>query len=102
MDSNTTTTAMPVTPIIISTVNAHKSVIPKTPGKLGRKPMAVTEITNRDFTILDISNTNRTVKSPTIRAFVARHLQSGRYSVVGTFKSGGRGKPANVYRIKTA
>ena len=100
MDSNTNT--MPLNQSIISTIKAIKSVSLKTPGKLGRKPTAVTEITNRDFTIVDISNTNRSVKSPTIRAFVARHLQSGRYTVVGTFKSGGRGKPANVYRIKTA
>lgn len=99
MEANTTTATTPVTTTIITTVTTRKSVVPKTPGKLGRKPTAVTEITDKDFTIVDLSNTNSTVKSPTIRAFVARHVATNRYTVVGTFKSGGRGKPANIYRI---
>ena len=103
MEANTTTAATTVTQTIIIPVQARKSVVPKTPGKLGRKPTAVTEITTKDFTIVDLGNANSTVKSPTVRAFVARNLASGRYTIVGTFKSGGRGKPANIYRInKTA
>lgn len=102
MEANTIAAATTVTQTIITTVKANKSVVPKTPGKLGRRPTPVTEITTKDFTIVDLGNANSTVKSPTIRAFVARHLASGRYAVVGTAKSGGRGKPANIYRIKNA
>lgn len=102
MEANTTTATTTVTQTIIIPVQARKSVVPKTSGKLGRKPTAVTEITTKDFTIVDLSNANSTVKSPTVRAFVARNLASGRYTIVGTFKSGGRGKPANIYRVKNA
>ena len=102
MEANTTTAATPVATTIITTIATRDCVVPKTPGKLGRKPTAVTEITTLDFTIVDLSNFNPTVKSPTVRAFVARNLASGRYTIVGTFKSGGRGKPANIYRIKNA
>lgn len=72
----------------------------KATGKLGRKPTAVNEITGKNFTVADLVAANPSVKEPTIRAFVARNVESGRYSVVSTIKSGGRGKPANVYTAK--
>lgn len=72
----------------------------KATGKLGRKPTAVNEITGKNFTVADLVAANPSVKEPTIRAFVARNVESGRYTVVSTIKSGGRGKPANVYTTK--
>lgn len=91
MDTNTVTN---------NTVVTQVTTVAKTAPKLGRKATAVTEITNKDFTIETLVAANPNVKPPTIRAFVARNVASGRYTVVGSHKSGGRGKPANIYRIK--
>ena len=68
-----------------------------TKAKLGRKPTPMIEISGKDFTIVDLEQVNPNVKSPTIRAFVTRQLIAGAYTIAGTYKSGGRGKPANIY-----
>jgi hypothetical protein len=67
--------------------------------RTGRKPTNVTEITDKEFTIVDLVNINASVKSPTIRAFVTRNVESGRYAKVGTIKAGKRGKPATLFRL---
>ena len=55
------------------------------------------------FTIVELVAINSSVKSPTIRAFVTRNVESGRYAKVGTIKYGKRGKPATLFRLnKTA
>lgn len=103
METNTVSSNVNTNTVAVTEVKAVKSVktkVTKVPGKLGRKPTAVAEITNDEFTIADLEKANANVKSPTIRAFVARNVASGRYEVVATRKSGGRGKPANVYRVK--
>lgn len=100
METNTVSSNVNTNTVAVTEVKAVKSVKTKVPGKLGRKPTTVAEITNDEFTIVDLEKANANVKSPTIRAFVARNVASGRYEVVATRKSGGRGKPANVYRVK--
>jgi hypothetical protein len=67
--------------------------------KTGRKPAELKEITDRNFTIRDLESINTNVKSPTVRMYVKRNLQSGRYIVAGTLKSGGRGKPSTTYAV---
>jgi|TARA_R110000868_G_scaffold7148_2_gene39260 hypothetical protein len=104
MDTNTiSSNTVNTNTVAVTEVKAVKSVkagVTKTPGKLGRKPTVVSEITGKDFIIADLEKANANVKSPTIRAFVARNVASGRYVVVATQKTGGRGKPANIYRVK--
>lgn len=102
MDTNTVSSSNVNTNTVVTEVKAVKTIktkAVKTPGKLGRKPTAVVEITGKDFTVADLESANANVKSPTIRAFVARNVASGRYDVIGTQKTGGRGKPANIYRV---
>ena len=65
--------------------------------KTGRKATAVNEITDRNFTIVDLININTNVKAPTLRMHVKRNVANGRYTVVGTQKTGKRGKPSIVY-----
>lgn len=67
--------------------------------KLGRKPFKIKEIEDNSFSVVDLINLNSSVKAPTIRAYVARNVSSGRYVLVGSKKTGGRGKPANIYKI---
>lgn len=102
MDTNTVSSNVNTNTVVteVKAVQTIKTKAVKTPGKLGRKPTAVTEITGKSFTVADLEAANPTVKSPTIRAFVARNVASGRYEVVATQKTGGRGKPANIYRVK--
>lgn len=98
-DTNTVTntaTSATSTETVAVTTKATKSK--STGAKLGRKPTAVVEITGKDFTVADLEAANANVKAPTLRAFVARKVTAGEYSIVGTQKSGGRGKPANIYR----
>jgi len=114
MDTNTVSASnvnkTVVTEIKLDTSLQHEVKIVKTKpkkatkvlGKLGRKPTAVTEIVTADWTIADLEKANPTVKSPTIRAFVARNVEAGRYVVTGTRNTGGRGKPANIYNLKKA
>jgi hypothetical protein len=65
--------------------------------KTGRKATAVNEITDRNFTIVDLININSSVKAPTIRMHVKRSVASGRYKISGSQKTGKRGKPSIVY-----
>ena len=65
--------------------------------KTGRKATPVNEITDRNFTIVDLININTAVKAPTLRMHVKRSVANGRYSVAGTQKTGKRGKPSIVY-----
>ena len=65
--------------------------------KTGRKATAVNEITDRNFTIVDLVNINSTVKAPTIRMHVKRSVSAGRYKISGSQKTGKRGKPSLVY-----
>jgi hypothetical protein len=65
--------------------------------KTGRKATTVNEITDRNFTIVDLININTTVKAPTIRMHVKRNVANGRYTVTGNQKTGKRGKPSTVY-----
>ena len=75
----------------------------KRTGRTGRKATNVTEILDKEFTIVELVAINSSVKSPTIRAFVTRNVESGRYTKVGTIKGGKRGKPATLFRLnKTA
>ena len=67
--------------------------------KLGRKPTPIKEILNVEFCIKDLEQLNSNVKAPTVRAFVARQIKTNRYILVGTQKSGQRGKPRSKYRI---
>ena len=99
METNTATlntaASNPATETVATTKVKTKAT---TNTKLGRKPTAINEITGKDFTIADLEGINANVKAPTVRAFVARKVTAGEYSIVGTQKSGGRGKPANIYR----
>lgn len=65
--------------------------------KTGRKATPVTEITDRNFTIVDLSNINTNVKTPTLRMHIKRSIANGRYTVAGSQKTGKRGKPSIVY-----
>jgi hypothetical protein len=65
--------------------------------KTGRKATVVNEITDRNFTIVDLVNINSTVKAPTIRMHVKRSVSAGRYKISGSRKTGKRGKPSLVY-----
>jgi len=65
--------------------------------KTGRKATAVNEITDRNFTIVDLININANVKAPTIRMHVKRNVTAGRYKISGSQKTGKRGKPSIVY-----
>jgi hypothetical protein len=69
--------------------------------KTGRKATPVNEITDRNFTIVDLININTTVKAPTLRMHVKRSVANGRYTVAGTQKTGKRGKPSIVYTYNT-
>lgn len=70
--------------------------------KTGRKATAVNEITDRNFTIVDLGNINTNVKTPTLRMHVKRSVASGRYSVTGNQKTGKCGKPSIVYTYNSA
>lgn len=86
-----------------NTANTNETVPVAVTKRTGRKATNVTEILDKEFTIVDLVNINTSVKSPTIRAFVTRNLESGRYAKVGTLKGGKRGKPASLFRLnKTA
>ena len=65
--------------------------------KTGRKATPVNEITDRNFTIVDLGNINTNVKTPTLRMHIKRSVANGRYTVAGTQKTGKRGKPSIVY-----
>ncbi len=65
--------------------------------KTGRKATQVNEITDRNFTIVDLININTNVKAPTIRMHVKRSVAAGRYKISGSQKTGKRGKPSIVY-----
>jgi hypothetical protein len=65
--------------------------------KTGRKATSVNEITDRNFTIVDLVNINSTVKTPTIRMHIKRSVSTGRYKISGSQKTGKRGKPSIVY-----
>jgi hypothetical protein len=69
--------------------------------KMGRKATAVNEITDRNFTIVDLININTNVKAPTLRMHVKRSVANGRYTVAGSQKTGKRGKPSIVYTYNT-
>lgn len=69
--------------------------------KTGRKATPVNEITDRNFTIVDLININTTVKAPTLRMHVKRSVANGRYTVAGNQKTGKRGKPSIVYTYNT-
>lgn len=69
--------------------------------KTGRKATAVNEITDRNFTIVDLININATVKAPTIRMHVKRSVTAGRYKISGSQKTGKRGKPSIVYTYES-
>jgi len=56
--------------------------------KTGRKATAVNEITDRNFTIVDLININTNVKAPTIRMHVKRSVTAGRYKISGSQKTG--------------
>lgn len=68
----------------------------------GRKLPAINEITDRNFTIVDLIAVNNNVKAPRIRGFIKRNVSVGNYVVIGTQKSGKRGKPATVYGYNAA
>lgn len=99
METNTVT-ANTATTTNTETVATTKVKVKNTNTKLGRKPTAINEISDKDFTIADLEKLNPNVKPPTIRASVARKVAAGAYAITGTLKSGGRGKPANIYRKK--
>ena len=99
MDTNTVTNTTNTVTTNTTTVATTKVKVKTAGAKLGRKPTDVTEITNKNFTIVDLQAVNQTVKAPTLRAFVARKVETGAYTVVGTQKNGGRGKPANIYSV---
>ena len=69
--------------------------------KTGRKATAVNEITDRNFTIVDLININANVKAPTIRMHVKRSVTAGRYKISGSQKTGKRGKPSIVYTYES-
>jgi hypothetical protein len=86
-----------------NTLNTNETNPAATTKRTGRKPTNVIEILDKEFTIVDLVNINSAVKSPTIRMFVTRNVESGRYTKVGTIKGGKRGKPATLFRLnKTA
>lgn len=86
-----------------NTANTNETTPVTATKRTGRKATNVTEILDKEFTIVDLVNINASVKSPTIRAFVTRNVESGRYTKVGTLKGGKRGKPASLFRLnKTA
>lgn len=70
--------------------------------KTGRKPITVAEITDRNFTIVDLIKINADVKVPTLRMHVKRNVKIGRYVPSGTIKSGKRGKPSIVYTVSSS
>jgi hypothetical protein len=70
--------------------------------KTGRKATVVNEITDRNFTIVDLVNINANVKAPTLRMHIKRNVANGRYTVAGTQKTGKRGKPNTVYSYNAA
>jgi len=86
---------------VIETLDKVRSVITdiKYKQKLGRKPFIIKEIENNSFSVVDLINLNSSIKVPTIRAHVARNVSSGRYILIGSKKTGGRGKPANIYKL---
>lgn len=86
---------------VIETLDKVTSVITdiKYKRKLGRKPLKIKEIENNSFSVVDLINLNSSIKVPTIRAYVARNVSSGRYILIGSKKTGGRGKPANIYKL---
>jgi hypothetical protein len=65
----------------------------------GRKATQLTEINDRDFTVVDLININTAVKVPTVRMYVKRNVAAGRYVATGTLKSGKRGKPSITYKM---
>lgn len=67
--------------------------------KTGRKSQEVKEITDRQFTIVDLVKINTEVKAPTLRQYVKRNVDAGRFVLVGSVKTGKRGKPSNLYTI---
>jgi hypothetical protein len=86
-----------------NTLNTNETTPVATTKRTGRKATNVTEILDKEFTIVELVAINSSVKSPTIRAFVTRNVESGRYTKVGTIKGGKRGKPATLFRLnKTA
>lgn len=95
----TSTTSTSTTTVVVKTDSYNNIVNNKMKTSLGRTPFAINEILDKKFSIMDLEQLNPTVKSPTIRAFVARKVRLGKYIVDSTFKRGGRGKPANIYRI---
>jgi len=52
--------------------------------KTGRKATAVNEITDRNFTIVDLININTNVKAPTIRMHVKRSVVVSQVSYIHT------------------
>ena len=70
--------------------------------KSGRKATQVNEITDRNFTIVDLIKINVDVKVPTLRMHVKRNVKTGRYVPSGTVKSGKRGKPSIVYTLSNS
>jgi len=65
-----------------------------------KKSSNLNEITDKDFTIVDLVKINPDVSPFKVRSHVTKHINSGRYTLVGALKSGGRGKPSNLYRVK--
>jgi len=70
--------------------------------KTGRKATPVNEITDRNFTIVDLGNINTNVKTPTLRMHIKRSVATGRYTVAGSQKTGKRGKPSLVYSYNSS
>lgn len=70
--------------------------------KVSRKATQLNEITDRNFTVVDLLNINTNVKAPTVRMHVKRNVAAGRYVATGTLKSGKRGKPSIVYTVAQA
>jgi len=67
----------------------------------GRKATQLTEINDRDFTVVDLMNINTAVKAPTVRMYIKRNVAAGRYVATGILKSGKRGKPSITYKVAT-
>jgi hypothetical protein len=65
----------------------------------GRKSIQYKEIIDREFTIADLLQLNVDVKAPSIRSYVKKNIQIGRYVIVGSYKTGKRGKPSFKYSI---
>jgi len=64
-----------------------------------RKSNQYSEIVDKDFTIADLLQLNSNVKSQSIRSYVKKNLNNGRYVIVGSFKTGKRGKPSIKYAV---